>query len=153
MGLHTIQYNTTVKWSLCLFKCKSCLCLCIREFLGSASADKVLIIQTDYDEDSHMRNILSSSKWDYHIITLFCILVKHYYKSSHLLTFFFYLRLMISQVFLHQRNKQVGHYWQHKDICVLCHQTSSNRGWDLLCGVSRRLVLLSHTHTHTHTHD
>ncbi|KAI3368624.1 hypothetical protein L3Q82_025623, partial [Scortum barcoo] len=35
----------------------------IREFLGSTSADKVLIIQTDYDEDSHRRNILSSAKY------------------------------------------------------------------------------------------
>eukprot|EP00064_Thunnus_orientalis_P007838 superscaffoldBa00000892_g7860 len=35
----------------------------IREFLGSAAADKVLIIQTDYDEDSHRGNILSSAKY------------------------------------------------------------------------------------------
>ncbi|XP_071342169.1 E3 ubiquitin-protein ligase rnf213-alpha-like isoform X2 [Trachinotus anak] len=35
----------------------------IREFLGSTHADKVLIIQTDYDEDSHRRNILSSAKY------------------------------------------------------------------------------------------
>ncbi|CAK6972178.1 E3 ubiquitin-protein ligase rnf213-alpha-like isoform X5 [Scomber scombrus] len=35
----------------------------IREFLGSATADKVLIIQTDYDEDSHTRNLLSSAKY------------------------------------------------------------------------------------------
>ncbi|XP_036971896.1 E3 ubiquitin-protein ligase rnf213-alpha-like isoform X2 [Acanthopagrus latus] len=35
----------------------------IREFLGSTPADKVLIIQTDYDEDSHRRNILSSAKY------------------------------------------------------------------------------------------
>ncbi|GLD49869.1 E3 ubiquitin-protein ligase rnf213-alpha-like protein, partial [Lates japonicus] len=34
----------------------------IREFLDSAHADKVLIIQTDY-EDSHRRNILSSAKY------------------------------------------------------------------------------------------
>ncbi|XP_035509925.1 E3 ubiquitin-protein ligase rnf213-alpha-like [Morone saxatilis] len=35
----------------------------IREFLGSTPADKVLIIQTDYVEDSHSRNILSSAKY------------------------------------------------------------------------------------------
>ncbi|XP_037626449.1 E3 ubiquitin-protein ligase rnf213-alpha-like isoform X1 [Sebastes umbrosus] len=35
----------------------------IREFLDSTPADKVLIIQTDYDEDSHRRNILSSAKY------------------------------------------------------------------------------------------
>uniref|UniRef100_A0A8C2YVW0 RING-type E3 ubiquitin transferase n=1 Tax=Cyclopterus lumpus TaxID=8103 RepID=A0A8C2YVW0_CYCLU len=35
----------------------------IREFLGSTPADKVLIIQTDYDEDSQRRNILSSAKY------------------------------------------------------------------------------------------
>ncbi|XP_034002602.1 E3 ubiquitin-protein ligase rnf213-alpha-like isoform X2 [Trematomus bernacchii] len=35
----------------------------IREFLGSTLADKVLIIQTDYDEESHRRNILSSAKY------------------------------------------------------------------------------------------
>ncbi|KAM4629855.1 E3 ubiquitin-protein ligase rnf213-alpha-like [Polymixia lowei] len=35
----------------------------IREFLGSTHADKVLIIQTDYDEDSHSGNILSSAKY------------------------------------------------------------------------------------------
>ncbi|KAK9519509.1 hypothetical protein VZT92_022235 [Zoarces viviparus] len=35
----------------------------IREFLGSTPADKVLIIQTDYDEDSRRRNILSSAKY------------------------------------------------------------------------------------------
>ncbi|XP_044056409.1 E3 ubiquitin-protein ligase rnf213-alpha-like isoform X2 [Siniperca chuatsi] len=36
----------------------------IREFLGSSTpADKVLIIQTDYEEDSHRRNILSSAKY------------------------------------------------------------------------------------------
>ncbi|XP_071394340.1 E3 ubiquitin-protein ligase rnf213-alpha-like, partial [Centroberyx affinis] len=35
----------------------------IREFLGSAHADKVLIIQTDYDEGPHSRNILSSAKY------------------------------------------------------------------------------------------
>ncbi|XP_038571429.1 E3 ubiquitin-protein ligase rnf213-alpha-like isoform X2 [Micropterus salmoides] len=35
----------------------------IREFLGSTTADKVFIIQTDYDEDSHRRNIFSSAKY------------------------------------------------------------------------------------------
>ncbi|XP_008284914.1 E3 ubiquitin-protein ligase RNF213-like [Stegastes partitus] len=35
----------------------------IREFLGSTSTDKVLIIQTEYDEDFHRRNILSSAKY------------------------------------------------------------------------------------------
>ncbi|KAM9358387.1 E3 ubiquitin-protein ligase rnf213-alpha-like [Symphorus nematophorus] len=35
----------------------------IREFLGSTSADKVLIIQTDFDEDSYRRNLLSSAKY------------------------------------------------------------------------------------------
>ncbi|XP_059197009.1 E3 ubiquitin-protein ligase rnf213-alpha-like [Centropristis striata] len=35
----------------------------IREFLGSTPADKVLIIQSDYDEESHGRNILSSAKY------------------------------------------------------------------------------------------
>ncbi|XP_035863121.1 E3 ubiquitin-protein ligase rnf213-alpha-like [Sander lucioperca] len=35
----------------------------IREFLDSTLADKVLIIQTDYDEDSRRRNILSSAKY------------------------------------------------------------------------------------------
>ncbi|XP_073332592.1 E3 ubiquitin-protein ligase rnf213-alpha-like [Pagrus major] len=35
----------------------------IREFLGSTPADKVLIVQTNYDEDSHRRNILSSAKY------------------------------------------------------------------------------------------
>ncbi|KAM6938634.1 E3 ubiquitin-protein ligase rnf213-alpha-like [Lycodopsis pacificus] len=35
----------------------------IREFLGTTPADKVLIIQTDYDEDSRRRNILSSAKY------------------------------------------------------------------------------------------
>ncbi|KAL7397817.1 hypothetical protein ABVT39_028331 [Epinephelus coioides] len=35
----------------------------IREFLGSTPANKVLIIQTDHDEDSHRRNILSSAKY------------------------------------------------------------------------------------------
>ncbi|KAM3618897.1 uncharacterized protein V6R79_000067 [Siganus canaliculatus] len=34
----------------------------IREFLGSTTADKVLIVQTDYDEGSR-RNILSSAKY------------------------------------------------------------------------------------------
>lgn len=54
--------------------------------------------------------------------------------------------LWISQVFMHQWNK-VDHYGQLEDICVLCHQASSHWGWDLLCWVSRRLVLLLHTHT------
>uniref|UniRef100_A0A3B4U3I8 RZ-type domain-containing protein n=1 Tax=Seriola dumerili TaxID=41447 RepID=A0A3B4U3I8_SERDU len=35
----------------------------IREFLGSTHEDKVLIIQTEYDEDSHRKNILSSAKY------------------------------------------------------------------------------------------
>ncbi|XP_029904896.1 E3 ubiquitin-protein ligase rnf213-alpha-like [Myripristis murdjan] len=35
----------------------------IREFLASTQADKVLIIQTDYDEGNHSRNILSSAKY------------------------------------------------------------------------------------------
>uniref|UniRef100_A0A3Q4I5J3 RING-type E3 ubiquitin transferase n=1 Tax=Neolamprologus brichardi TaxID=32507 RepID=A0A3Q4I5J3_NEOBR len=35
----------------------------IREFLGSTLADKVLIIQAEYDEGSHRRNILSSAKY------------------------------------------------------------------------------------------
>uniref|UniRef100_A0A8C7KKT6 RING-type E3 ubiquitin transferase n=1 Tax=Oncorhynchus kisutch TaxID=8019 RepID=A0A8C7KKT6_ONCKI len=35
----------------------------IRQFLDSTSADKVLIIQTDYDEDSQSMNILASAKY------------------------------------------------------------------------------------------
>ncbi|XP_047442557.1 E3 ubiquitin-protein ligase rnf213-alpha isoform X2 [Mugil cephalus] len=35
----------------------------IREFLGSTCAHKVLIIQTEYDEDFHRGNILSSAKY------------------------------------------------------------------------------------------
>uniref|UniRef100_A0A3B4X7H2 RING-type E3 ubiquitin transferase n=1 Tax=Seriola lalandi dorsalis TaxID=1841481 RepID=A0A3B4X7H2_SERLL len=35
----------------------------IREFLGSTHEDKVLIIQTEYDENSHRKNILSSAKY------------------------------------------------------------------------------------------
>uniref|UniRef100_A0A3Q3GTF4 Ring finger protein 213 n=1 Tax=Labrus bergylta TaxID=56723 RepID=A0A3Q3GTF4_9LABR len=35
----------------------------IRECLGSTPADRVLIIQTDYEEDSHKRNVFSSAKY------------------------------------------------------------------------------------------
>uniref|UniRef100_A0AAY5KR03 RING-type E3 ubiquitin transferase n=1 Tax=Esox lucius TaxID=8010 RepID=A0AAY5KR03_ESOLU len=35
----------------------------IRQFLDSTNADKVLIIQTDYDEDSQSMNILASAKY------------------------------------------------------------------------------------------
>ncbi|KAJ8011123.1 hypothetical protein DPEC_G00054920 [Dallia pectoralis] len=35
----------------------------IRQFLDSTIADKVLIIQTDYDEDSQSKNILASAKY------------------------------------------------------------------------------------------
>ncbi|XP_060889951.1 E3 ubiquitin-protein ligase rnf213-alpha-like [Labrus mixtus] len=35
----------------------------IRECLGSTPADRVLIIQTDYEEESHKRNVFSSAKY------------------------------------------------------------------------------------------
>lgn len=38
------------------------LCLNTRDFLGSTHTDKVLIIQAEYDEGFHKKNIISSAK-------------------------------------------------------------------------------------------
>ncbi|XP_029285155.1 E3 ubiquitin-protein ligase rnf213-alpha-like [Cottoperca gobio] len=60
---HVIQLDDIKLLSLQQFDTEYSFLKKIREFLGSAPADKVLIIQTDYDEDSYRRNILSSAKY------------------------------------------------------------------------------------------